>query len=292
MKKVVVKKSAQNVSTLLPDNFHDLHQLILERKDSFPKRLIQIAEFLISTPSYTIAFGKITEIAKEAGVQPSALVRFAKNIGYSGFSELQAIFRDHASRFWPDYSERIQNIDQHTSSCNDLTNPKALLRGFIESAHHSIDILEHNMDYQRLDEIVNLLADAETICFIGAERLYSVVVYMTYIFRRAGIRCEYANDAGSFARNQIDLLSKNDVVLAMSYTPYASRTLELVFHAADLGIPIAAITDSSFSPLVHKSTTWLEVTEANYAGFRSLTATFSLASMLAVAISQKRMKKI
>lgn len=290
MQKNTIKKPLKKISAQLPDNFQSLHELILERRDKLPKRLIQIADFLIYTPYYAVAFGKITEIAQQAGVQPSALVRFAKAIGYSGFSELQNIFRNHASRFWPDYSERIQNIE-HQIPSHDSNDLQVLLQGFSQSGHQSLNILEHNIDYKNLEVIIGLLSGAETICLIGAERVYSVILYMAYILCRVGIKCEYANDAGGFARNQIDFLSKKDVVLTISYTPYAAKTLDLAFHAAELGIPIVAITDSSFSPLVHKATAWLEVTEADYMGFRSLAATFSLLSILAVAISQKRMEQ-
>lgn len=289
MEQTSENETKHDINGLLPHDFYTLHQLITDRRSSFSKRLIQIADFLLATPSYTIAFGKITEIAEAAKVQPSALVRFAKNLGYSGFSELQSIFRDHASRFWPDYSERIQNIN-HQDLSNEATTQKKLLNNFIESSHQSLNILEHNINYKHLDKMIEMLANAETICFVGTERVYSIIMYMNYIFRRAGIKCEYADDAGGLAKNQIELLSKKDAILAISYTPYASKTLDLVFHAKDIGIPIAAITDSSFSPLVHKANIWLEITEANYSGFRSLTATFAIVSMLAIAISKKRKK--
>lgn len=285
-----VKSFEKDQNTTLAKNFYELHHLILEKKQKLPKRLIQIADFLVTTPSYTIAFGKITKLAEAASVPSSALVRFAKTMGYSGFSELQSVFRDHASRFWPDYSERLQTLEQQ-SSCDNVENPKILLSGFSEASRQSLTILEQNINYSQLEDMINFLAKADNICLVGAERVYSIIIYMVYIFRRSGIKCDYANDAGGFARNQIELLDKKkDAILTISYAPYASKTLELVFHAAGLGIPIAVITDASSSPLVHKATTWLEVTEANYVGFRSLTATFSTISTLAVAISQKRLK--
>ncbi|WP_338330259.1 MurR/RpiR family transcriptional regulator, partial [Commensalibacter sp. Nvir] len=245
-----VKSFEKDQNTTLAKNFYELHHLILEKKQKLPKRLIQIADFLVTTPSYTIAFGKITKLAEAASVPPSALVRFAKTMGYSGFSELQSVFRDHASRFWPDYSERLQTLEQQ-SSCDNVENPKILLSGFAEASRQSLTILEQNINYSQLEDMINFLAKADNICLVGAERVYSIIIYMVYIFRRSGIKCDYANDAGGFARNQIELLDKKkDAILTISYAPYASKTLELVFHAAGLGIPIAVITDASSSPFV------------------------------------------
>jgi DNA-binding MurR/RpiR family transcriptional regulator len=53
-------------------------------------------------------------------------------------------------------------------------------------------------------------------------------------------------------------------------------------------VPVVGITDSPFSPLVQVAHVWLEVAEADYSGFRSLSASFALATTLAVAIVSKR----
>jgi DNA-binding MurR/RpiR family transcriptional regulator len=51
---------------------------------------------------------------------------------------------------------------------------------------------------------------------------------------------------------------------------------------------VLSITDSTFSPLVQSSTLWLEVAEADYGAFRSLSASFAVAMTLAVAVGEKR----
>jgi len=48
-------------------------------------------------------------------------------------------------------------------------------------------------------------------------------------------------------------------------------------------VPVVAITDSPFSPLSPSASIQFEIVEADYAGFRSLAATLSLAMALAVA---------
>jgi DNA-binding MurR/RpiR family transcriptional regulator len=53
-------------------------------------------------------------------------------------------------------------------------------------------------------------------------------------------------------------------------------------------VPIVAITDSSFSPLAQFAEVWFEVAEADFAGFRSLSATMALAMTLTVGVGEKR----
>ena len=75
-----------------PRDFNGLRDLIVEARDRLPKRLAQVATFTIERPD-DIAFGTVSSISEQAAVQPSTLVRFAKALGYSGFSELQTVFQ-------------------------------------------------------------------------------------------------------------------------------------------------------------------------------------------------------
>jgi DNA-binding MurR/RpiR family transcriptional regulator len=64
------------------------------------QRLKQLATFALEHPE-DVAFGTVAGIAEHAGVQPSTLVRFAKSLGYDGFSHLQQIFRDRLRERFP-----------------------------------------------------------------------------------------------------------------------------------------------------------------------------------------------
>ena len=57
-------------------------------------------------------------------------------------------------------------------------------------------------------------------------------------------------------------------------------TVDLTERTADNGVPVIALTDSAFSPLSPKAAVKFEIAEADYAGFRSLSATFCVAMAL------------
>ncbi|MGO8506668.1 SIS domain-containing protein, partial [Rhizobium leguminosarum] len=60
--------------------------------------------------------------------------------------------------------------------------------------------------------------------------------------------------------------------IAASFSPYAADSLSHSQELSDRGVPVIAITDSAFSPLAACVTHWFEVAEADFAGFRSLSA--------------------
>ena len=71
---------------------HELHRLIVSRYNEMPPVLKRIAEFATDHPN-DIALKPVTTIAARAGVQPSALVRFAKTLGFEGFQHLKRYSR-------------------------------------------------------------------------------------------------------------------------------------------------------------------------------------------------------
>ncbi|TJV90072.1 MAG: MurR/RpiR family transcriptional regulator, partial [Mesorhizobium sp.] len=86
----------------------------------------------------------------------------------------------------------------------------------------------------------------------------------------------------------ISFASPRDAVIAISFSPYAPAAIEEARVISEQGVPIVAITDSSFSPLAQFAKVWFEVAEADFAGFRSLSATMALAMALTVAVGEKR----
>ena len=112
-----------------------------EVAEDLPKRLKQCAEFVAENPE-RIAVSTVAELATAAGVQPSAFVRFCQILGFSGFSEMQRLFRDAYAPRWPDYRTRIDTL---RSSGQD--RPAALLAEFVEAGRHSLESLAKTVDY-------------------------------------------------------------------------------------------------------------------------------------------------
>ena len=265
-----------------PRDFQGLRQLIVRRRGALPKRLIQVADFVLAHPQ-EIAFGRVAELAAQAGVQPSTMIRFAQALGYSGFSELQSVFLARARERWPDYHERLEALGG-----GPAPDTAGLLRGFMRAATESIERLADTIDRDTLDLAVDVLAGAETVYLLGARRAFPATAYLAYALRRLAVRCELVDQLSGLAAEQVALIARRDALLAVSFTPYAPLTLEMATAAFRRGVPVVAVTDTPFSPLVQVARVWLEVAEADHAAFRSLAGTLALATTLAVAVASRR----
>lgn len=262
-----------------PRDFDDFKDLLATEGDRLPRRLKHVASALLTSPD-DIAFSTAAQISKKIGVQPSTLVRFAQVLGLRGFSELQALFRERLRVTPLDHRVRIASLNPQGTL--------ALFEGFAKAANKSLEQARETLDPEKVEDAVEALTHASTIYIVASGRSFPAGAYATYAFGALGLKAILVDQIGGLGKTQLSSSSSNDAVLAISFTPYAYETLGLIEIASANKTPTIAITDNVMSPLASAATIWLELSEADYASFRSLSATFALIMALSVAIAKKR----
>jgi DNA-binding MurR/RpiR family transcriptional regulator len=265
-----------------PRDFEGFKGLLIARREALPARLVQAAEFALSHPD-EIAFGTVASVAEAAQIQPSALIRFAKSLGYNGFSELQEIFRDRLRERWPPYGERLEKLRHEAEE-----GPAGLLKRFSDSAVKSLERLPDSVAPADLEQAVAVLAKARTIHLLGLRRAFPVAAYLAYALGKLEVSASLVDHVGALAGEQLGGARSGDALIAVSFTPYTPATVELANAFSQKGFPVVAITDSPFSPLAPAATARIEIVEADIGGFRSLAATFCVAMTLAVAVAERQ----
>ncbi len=247
---------------------------------SLPRRLRQCAEF-IATNADRIAVSTVAELAAGAEVPPSALMRFCQILGFSGFSEMQRLFREAYNPGWPDYATRLKNLKSDGAG-----SPSALLAEFIEAGRLSLEALANAVDEGALAQAVDLLAAAETVHVVGLRRAFPVASYLAYVFEKMSVPAMLHDGVGRLDHRFA--LRPGDAVLAITFAPYSEETLTLAQDARVRGLRVVALTDGLSSPLARHADAVLTVPEVDFGAFRSLSATIAMAMSLAVAVGSAR----
>jgi len=268
----------------VPRDFETLRATILERRASLPKRIAQIAAYALDNPD-DIAFGTAASIAASAGVQPSTLIRFAQQLGFDGFTSLQQVFRERLRERNSSYDERLAAL---RAKAEEGAGHRAIFDGFVAAASTSLGDISRALNDADFEEAVALLAKAETIYVLAKRRSYPVASYIAYALGKLKICNQLVESAAGLNAEMISFATPRDAVIAISFSPYAPATIEETRSIAEQGVPIVAITDSSFSPLAQFAKVWFEVAEADFGGFRSISATMALAMAQTVAVGEKR----
>jgi DNA-binding MurR/RpiR family transcriptional regulator len=226
----------------------------------------------------------VTSVAGESGVQPSTLVRFAQAFGYSGFSDLQEVFKAYLADGGYGTSDHPHSLWEGALS----GEAARLVDGFIGSSATSLAHVRRRLDLAQFEIMSQTLAAADLIYIIGSKRAFSLVSYVSLAFANLGVRNLALDNVGSTSFELLRCASASDTVLAVSFTPYNSITPELAASAAQRGVPIVSLTDSAFSPLVPVSKAYVEVIEESFSGFKSLSATLAVAMALVLRVEQQR----
>lgn len=280
MERVKQEKTNDMSGNAPPSTIDDFFQRLGREADRLPKRLRQCADYVAKNPD-RVAVSTVAELAEAADVQPSAFMRFCQELGFSGFSQMQKLFRSDYSQKWPDYVTRLAKLREQGAE-----SPSALLAEFADVGRTSLENLTTTIDPAALQAAVDLLAGAETLHLVGFRRAFPVTTYLAYAFEKMAIPAVLHTDLGNMSAEH--LIRPDDAVLAVTFAPYTERTLRIAEAARKREAGLVAITDVVTSPLARLDGISLLVTELDVGAFRALSASLSLAITLAVSVGATR----
>ena len=264
----------------------DLLSAIRDQFASLSRQLKLIARY-VEEHRDQIGLDRIQDVARISGVQPSAVIRFAKRFGFSGYTEMQKIFRDGiAQQIAPsrNYQARIRSVidaAQGQLSSADIADE------FIGGSIAGMQEFKRDLHSSTFDDAVALLVDAPSVWVMGLRRSFAVASYLAYALQHTDKRVELVSGMGGMVEGQVRGMRAGDVMLVVSFSPYAEESLQCARLAAARGGRVLAITDSQMSPLAALSTVTLVVHESSTFGFRALTNTMCLAQSLFIALAYR-----
>lgn len=268
--------------TTPPKDYLALRDAMISQYDSLSKRLKQIARFALDHPTQ-MAMETILSIAVDAGVQPSAVIRFANAFGYSGFSEMQRTFQAHVARRSANYKERVRTILESGESPENWSN-KELLQKFCAMNILSLEGLENSIDARSLGKAITLMRKADRIYIIGQRRSYPVATYLAYVLNHGSSRAHLLDGQGGMLAEELSTISNKDILIATTFHPYSEETKSGVDAAAAVGAKVILITDNAINPVVKKAAVCFYVHDGEVLSFRSLTSSMCLVQALATAL--------
>lgn len=280
----------ETVTANAPASADELRAAILERYDSLSKRLQQIARYVLDEPN-EMALETLAVISERCGVQPSAIVRFAKSFGYPGASQMQRLFRDgllsgHAGL---GYGERVRHFNEAVARKPE--SGADVLAEFVEGNTLALQNLGQTVSEADMANAVRLIDKAETVYVVGFRRSFPVASYLAYSLQQLNKRTLFIDGVAGLTKQQVQTIGPKDLLVAVSYHPYAEETVHAVEMASQRGARILSISDSLVSPIAKLASQVLHVRESEVRTFRSLAASICLAQALVIGFAFTASKK-
>ena len=259
---------------------HDILTLIQENIHTFSKGQKRIANFILDSYDKA-AFMTASRLGKRVGVSESTVVRFAAELGYDGYPDMQKSLQKMIRN-------RLTSV-QRIEVTNDRIGDQDLLSMVLQSDIEKIRLTLEELDRDSFEHAVDAIVSARKIYIIGVRSSAAIATFLSFYFNLIfdNVVKVSANTASEVFENLLRV-GEGDVVIGVSFPRYSSRTVQAMSFARDRKATTIAITDSEASPLAPICTYTLKARSDMASFVDSLVAPLSLVNALLVAVSRKK----
>lgn len=265
------------------ETYVDLIKNIQNNFNSLSKGHKLIAEYIINNYEKA-AFMTAATLGKIVNVSESTVVRFANNLGYNGYKELQK-----------ELQELIKNkltTVQRISMSNEYSNSENILKSAMEKDMENIEKTINEVGHDSLQQATDLILNANNVYILGLRSSSFLAgylgFYLSFLIKEVKVVTSGPNDLFE----QLLKADSNDVIIGISYPRYSKRTLEALDFCREKGCKIISITDSLISPASKYSNISLIASSDMLSFVDSLVAPMSLINALIVSIGIEKKEEI
>jgi len=262
----------------------DLLHRISERMHEFSKGQKRIGNFILEHYDKA-AFMTAARLGEAVGVSESTVVRFASELGYDGYPELQRALQEMIRNRLTTV-QRIEITSDRMSSSDVLAK---VLNMDIEKIRRTLE----ETSVEEFNKVADAIVTARHIYILGVRSSASLAGFLSFYFYKIfdNVR-NVATSSTSEVFEQIMNIGPGDVFIGITFPRYSQRTVKAAKFAKDKGATVIALTDSPTAPIVAYADNLL-LARSDMASFAdSLVAPLSLINALIVAIGNRRKAEI
>ena len=196
------------------------------------------AKYIIDAPG-DFGLDPIRETAKKAGVSTYTLVQIAKRLGYASFEELREPFR-HALVSTTDSIAEQDWLKEHRSASETGVV-------YADASRNALAIVKSSLERhsaEKLEKVADTLLQADTVYLTAVRASYSIAYYLNYVGRMCLTSLQLIPRHMNSAIDELKDAGPNDVLVAITITPYSRETIEACRFAKSRGVKLVLITDS------------------------------------------------
>ena len=265
-----------------------MKNFILTKVDLTDKKLSKGHKKLVEyiTDNYDkAAFMTASKLGEKVGVSESTVVRFATEIGFKGYPELQK----ELQRMIKSKLTAVQRMEVSSNLIGEQDAIKKVLNGDIELIRKTLDSVS-SVEFSKAVETIN---SAKRIYVLGVRSSAALASFL-YFYLNPVFENVVLVDTSSASEmfEQMFRIGENDVCVAISFPRYSKQTINALRFINDRRTKIIAITDSDDSPIAEYADTLLVAKSDMVSVVDSLVAPLSLINALVVAVTFSRREEV
>lgn len=214
----------------------DILTKIAEKFNSFTHSQKAVANYVVENTN-TLAFSTLDDFALKIGVSTTTVIRFARTLGYSGYSDMQ---------------KNIQNIIKDKVSLPERLTPSMnkgedqLLKDTFQNDIHEITATLGSLSKADLHRAVELILSAKSIYLLGLRSSFSLSYYMASRLGQIRRNVHLIRSIGMDFPEEIIGAQENDVCIGFMFPRYSKQTANILTWFKQNGIKIILVTSQNW----------------------------------------------
>ncbi len=258
----------------------DILSTLQANSRSFSKGQRRIAAYI--TEAYDkAAFMTASRLGKTVGVSESTVVRFAVELGYEGYPEMQKAMQEMVLN-------RLTSV-QRIGVANDRIGDQDIVSMVLQADAEKLRQTGETVNRQDFSAAVQAILKARRIYVLGVRSAATLAnflgYYLNYMFDN--VHTITTSGASEMFESLVNV-GPEDVVIAFSFPRYSTSTLKGVQYCRSVGTTVIGLTNSRVSPLAENSDHTLVAKSDMVSLVDSLVAPLSVVNALIVALASKR----
>lgn len=263
---------------------NELFQKIDEKYARLSKGQKRLADYIRQDYDKAV-FLTAAKMGEVVGVSESTVVRFATTLGYKGYPAFQKALGELVRT-------KLNSIQRMEVTYGRISQGEILTTVF-QSDIEKIKLTMESIDHEAFESAVNTILNAKKIYVIGIRSCAPLASFLSFYLN---LICENVTavhtNSSSEIFEQLIRVTKDDVVIGISFPRYSMRTLKALEFASNRNAKVITLTDSVHSPINLYSSCNLIARSDMASIVDSLVAPLSVINALVVALCMKKQTEV
>ncbi|KXH81749.1 MurR/RpiR family transcriptional regulator [Sporosarcina sp. HYO08] len=252
---------------------------IVEMKDSLPKKQRQLCDYILKNYQ-SIGLLTIKELASNAKVGISTVIRTINALGYENFNDLRKDI----------YDESVPVASKWTlkKSLTDVQKESGEVQTLVKVWKESVNLLNKSLGSDLLENFgsaIDLIVKSSFVNILGTRPYRATALYLEQLLGEFYSNIRQLSNDTEIIYDKILQFEKSEVLVVFAFEPYTNVVIEAVKLAHEQGNNVILITDHISCPIISCATVVLkvEVSEEQF----SVIPTMALIDALVIEIGKR-----
>lgn len=212
-----------------------LKELIEEKADQFSPGYEKLAHYLVENGDEAV-FMSVREIGRRLSISEAMVVRFAQELGFKGFRELQ----DEMQR---EFRRVINMVTQMRDTLREMGGEPNLYQRVARMEIEYLKRSTDNISEEGMEKAVNMISQARRVFLFAVGSSQSLADILEFRLQRLGLLVVKIEDAGKYLLDKLALIDQEDALVVSGFIRL-SREMEIAIEVAgERGVNTILITD-------------------------------------------------